>query len=448
MDANQGDRVRVELETEGGPTVLEGRVLPAAAAKHLTLKLVNGYNVSHRLDRITNLEVLEASTPHASAQTSSSGDDEDDLPHVHVIHTGGTIASKVDYATGAVTASFEPEELRANVPELAGLAKLTTTKLGNMFSDDVRPQHWNKMAASCAEAFASGARGVVITHGTDTLHHSAAALAFAFAGQGTRPAGPIVFVGSQRSSDRGSSDAAENLIAAVHWAAHGPRPTGSLGDATVIVMHASSDDGTCAVLPGVAARKMHSTRRDAFRALNGAPIAHVDVGHDGCQHRLSEAYEGGAKAMEPRPVATSPSPYRSDLNLPQLTANAWLRAEHIEALAATGPSAIILHGTGLGHLPMSDPEGDAPENKDIWKALMRASNRKMPVIVTTQCLEGPVDMNVYAKGREQQDLGILGHGLTCHADTVAVKTHYLISADLDLAEHLHADLCGENPPRL
>ena len=448
MDANQGDRVRVELETEGGPTVLEGRVLPAAAAKHLTLKLVNGYNVSHRLDRITNLEVLEASTPHASAQTSSNDDDEDDLPHVHVIHTGGTIASKVDYATGAVTASFEPEELRANVPELAGLAKLTTTKLGNMFSDDVRPQHWNKMAASCAEAFTNGARGVVITHGTDTLHHSAAALAFAFAGQGTRPAGPIAFVGSQRSSDRGSSDAAENLIAAVHWAAHGPRPTGALGDATVIVMHASSDDGLCAVLPGVAARKMHSTRRDAFRALNASPIAHVDVGHEGCQHVLADAYAEGAKQAVSRPVMTSPPPYRADLNLPQLTANAWLRAEHIEALAATGPAAIIVHGTGLGHLPMSDPAGDAPENKDIWKALMRASNRKMPIIVTTQCLEGPVDMNVYAKGREQQDLGLLGHGLTCHADAVAVKAHYLISANLGLEEHLHVDLCGENPPRL
>ena len=448
MDANQGDRVRVEVETEGGSTVIEGRVLPPVAPKHLTLKLVNGYNVSHRKDRILTIDVLESASPKASAKGLSSAVDESHLPHVHVIHTGGTIASKVDYATGAVTASFEPEELKANVPELSDLAALTTTKLGNMFSDDLRAQHWNQMAAACAEAFANGARGVVVTHGTDTLHHSAAALSFAFSGKGLRPAGPIAFVGSQRSSDRGSSDAAENLLAAVHWAAHGPRPTGELGDAAVIVMHASSDDGRCAVLPGVAARKMHSTRRDAFRALNAAPIAHVDVDHDGCRHVLSEPYAEGARNAASRDVTTSPATYRPNLNLPQLTANAWLRAEHIEALAATGPSAILIHGTGLGHLPMSDPQGDAPENKEIWKALMRASNRKMPIIVTTQCMEGPVDMNVYAKGREQQDLGLLGHGLTCHPDTVAVKAHFLISNDLALDEHLHADLCGENPPRL
>jgi len=448
MEATPGDRVRVELDTEGGTTVLEGRVLPPAAPKHLTLKLINGYNVSHRNDRILSLDVLETTAQPASTDAPLPPADESDLPSVHVIHTGGTIASKVDYTTGAVTASFEPEELRSNVPELAGMARLSTTKLGNMFSDDLRPQHWNKMAAACAEAFANGARGVVVTHGTDTLHHSAAALAFSFAGQGTRPAGPIVFVGSQRSSDRGSSDAAENLIGAVHWAAHGPRPSGSMGDATVVVMHAASDDGTCAVLPGVAARKMHSTRRDAFRALNAAPLAHIEVGHAGCQHSLSEGYAKAIEADEGRPLAESPGTYRTDLNLPQLTANAWLRAEHIEALAASGPAAIIIHGTGLGHVPMSDPEGDAPENKDMWKALMRASNRKLPLIITTQCLEGPVDMNVYAKGREQQGLDLLGHGLTCHADTAAVKVHYLLSADLSLREHLHRNLCGENPPRL
>ena len=448
MEATPGDRIRVELETEGGTTVLEGKVLPPAAPKHLTLKLINGYNVSHRNDRIVSLEVLDAGAKPSPAEASKEPVDDADLPPVHVIHTGGTIASKVDYTTGAVTASFEPDELRSNVPELARLARLSTTKLGNMFSDDLRPQHWNDMAAACADAFANGARGVVVTHGTDTLHHSAAALAFAFAGQGTRPAGSIVFVGSQRSSDRGSSDAAENLIAAVHWAGHGPRPTGDSGDASVVVMHATSDDGTCVVLPGVAARKMHSTRRDAFRALNAAPLAYIEVDHDGCAHTLNPDYASAVEGETTRPVAASPTAYRTDLNVPQLTANAWLRAEHIEALAATGPAAIIIHGTGLGHVPMSDPQGDAPENKDMWKALMRASNRKLPIVVTTQCLEGPVDMNVYAKGREQQSLDLLGHGLTCHADTVAVKVHYLLSADLSIREHLHLDMCGENPPRL
>ena len=125
-----------------------------------------------------------------------------DLPRVRLIHTGGTIASKVDYATGAVEAKFEPEEMLDAVPELAAIAQLDAVKIGNMFSDDIRPQHWNIIAAACADAFADGCRGVVVAHGTDTLHITSAALSFAFAGNGSRPAGPIVMVGSQRSSDR------------------------------------------------------------------------------------------------------------------------------------------------------------------------------------------------------------------------------------------------------
>ena len=153
----------------------------------------------------------------------------------------------MDYATGAVEAKFEPEEMLDAVPELAGIARLDAVKIGNMFSDDIRPQHWNIIAKACADAFADGCRGVVVAHGTDTLHITSAALSFAFAGSGERPAGPVVMVGSQRSSDRGSSDATENLLAAVHWAANGPLPVGEAGDSVAVVMHRSQSDGVMAV---------------------------------------------------------------------------------------------------------------------------------------------------------------------------------------------------------
>ena len=158
------------------------------------------------------------------------------------MHTGGTIASKVDYATGAVVARFEPEELVASLPELATIAQIEAVKLGNMFSDDIRPQHWNAIVQASKQAFDDGCVGVVVTHGTDTLHISSAAVGMAWAGRGGTPPGPIAFVGSQRSSDRGSSDAAENLLCAVHWAANGPKPTGTIGDATVYTVAFENGD--------------------------------------------------------------------------------------------------------------------------------------------------------------------------------------------------------------
>ena len=211
-----GKRVRMVAEGPAGSTSHEGVVLPGAAQDHITIKLVNGYNVSYPLNTVTSIDEIGDRTPN----TSSTGKVEQNqhLPKVTIIHTGGTIASKVDYATGAVIARFEPEELLSSVPEILEIANLDAVKLGNMWSDDIRPIHWNKMIDACQEAFDSGSVGVVITHGTDTLHISAAALSFAFAGNGGKPAGRIVFTGSQRSSDRASSDATENLLSAVYWA--------------------------------------------------------------------------------------------------------------------------------------------------------------------------------------------------------------------------------------
>jgi len=205
-----GERARATFATHNGEVEHSGLVLPPSAPKHITIKLDNGYNVSFPNEALVSWEPLEASaamsttTPLVATETTS-----DDLPRVRLIHTGGTIASKVDYATGAVEARFEPNELLDALPELASFARLDAVKIGNMFSDDIRPQHWNLIAAACADAFAEGCRGVVIAHGTDTLHITSAALNFAFAGKGERPAGPVAMVGSQRSSDRGSSDAAK-----------------------------------------------------------------------------------------------------------------------------------------------------------------------------------------------------------------------------------------------
>jgi len=440
---DDGSRVLIEVESHNGSTKIEGFVIPAAAAGHITIKLVNGYNASYAIDSITSLEIVENTIEKASTEQSPATKFNESLPTVRILHTGGTIASKVDYKTGAVVARFEPEELISSIPELTDIANVEAVKLGNMFSDDMRPQHWNKIIDASKQAFEDGVDGIVVTHGTDTMHYTAAALSFSWAGSGGKSPRPIAIVGSQRSSDRGSSDAAENLIAAVHWAANAPSPIGGSGDSVVVVMHTSSNDGECSVHPGIGVRKMHSTRRDAFRGINTQPLATISANNGKPSIQLSETYSAELELPITREVTTTPDKYETEIRIPQFIAGPWLVSEHIDAIMNIGCQAIVIHGTGLGHLPIDDPEGDAPENTLVWRSLTRAINREVPVVIVNQCISGPIDMNVYSKGRKQMQMGILGHGIIAPPETVVAKLHWALSKGEDISSIIAADLCGE-----
>ena len=163
-----GQKVQIEVDGHNGKTTHQGVILHPAASNHLTIKLDNGYNASYTIDEIVSIQVI-GKIKEESVGAYSELEFNDQLPRVRIIHTGGTIASKVDYKTGAVVAKFEPEELVNTIPELAQIANIDAVKLGNMFSDDIRCQHWNKMIDATKQAFDEGCNGVVITHGTDTL---------------------------------------------------------------------------------------------------------------------------------------------------------------------------------------------------------------------------------------------------------------------------------------
>ena len=428
-----GKRVKIIAQSPSGSTTHQGVVLPGAAPDHLTIKLANGYNVSYPLDDVESIEELEDSKSIQKGEFVI--EQNQDLPKVTIIHTGGTIASKVDYTTGAVIARFEPEELLASVPEILEIANIDAIKLGNMWADDIRPIHWNMMIDACQNAFDSGSVGVVITHGTDTLHISASALSFAFAGNGGKPAGRIVFTGSQRSSDRASSDATENLLSAVYWAANGPEVTG-LGDAAVTVMHAGSGDGVCAVSPGVAVRKMHSTRRNAFQMVNGERISEITINRSGLSHT--------PVSLTSEREISAPTKYDTNIKIAQFMAGPHLYKDLLDSAISYGYSAVIIHGTGLGHLPIENPNGDAPENEELYNTIKSC---QIPIIIANQCINGPVDLNVYSKGRNQQDIGVLGHGGTSSPEALLVKVHWALSNGKDLSI-LSENLCGENQPTL
>ena len=432
---NHGDRVRIVASTPEGSVTHEGILLAPATVGHITVKLDNGYNVTFLETEIT--EMTRITVQAIEEQTFDTNPSEDlDLPEVWILHTGGTIASKVDYVTGAVAARFEPEELLDTVPELSQHARIRAKKLGNMWSDDIRARHWNAMMTETKRAFDAGAAGVVITHGTDTMHYSAAAAAFSWAGSGKRPPGRIVFTGSQRSSDRGSTDGTENLLAAVHWAAHGPEVTGENGDAAVIIMHADSDDGVCAVLPGCAARKFHSSRRNAFQTINSEPLGMVHVGRTGNCTIETDAI------VPTREITQDPILYNESTRILQLMAGAHMFADQIEL--AHHYDAILFHGTGLGHLPIEDPNDDSPENVAMREAISSYCSQGGIAVMTTLCIHGPVHLDVYSKGREQQELGILGNHATLGPDAALIKLHFLLSSGQDIKAGWATNLCGEN----
>ncbi len=436
-----GTPVKIVVKTWSGEDSHEGLALPAAGPNLVTLKLVNGYNISFPESYILSIELLEE-VQMVEEEVPEIIPQDESLPLVYLIHTGGTIASKVDYKTGAVTARFEPNELLDAVPELRSIARIRAVKLGNMWSDDIRPRHWNKMLESTAQAFAEGAVGVVITHGTDTLHYSAAAMSYGWAGQGGRPPGRIVLSGSQRSPDRGSSDAAENLIAAVHWAANGPEPSG-YRDSSVVILHADSSDGKCAVLPGCATRKYHSSRRDAFKSINQDALAYVLVDRSGPSIEMCEA-----EVSDARVEAIAPKLFDENVRIAEFVAGAHLQPDLVQAAADAGYDAMYFHGTGLGHLPIENPENDSPENLKLRLTIEDYCNSGGIAVITTQTIHGPIHLDVYSKGRDQQEIGIIGHGSLCPPSSGLVKLHHLLSRDggrETVSSGWLEDLCGENP---
>ena len=436
-----GTLVQLIVKTWSGDGVYKGLVLPNSGPNLVTIKLQNGYNISFPESYIKSFEILPKS-PEIAVVSDNDHIQDKKLPLIYLIHTGGTIASKVDYRTGAVSATFEPNDLLDSIPEIKEIAQIKVLKLGNMWSDDLRPRHWNKMLKATEKAFSDGAKGVVITHGTDTLHLSAAAMAYGWSGNGQRPPGRIVLTGSQRSPDRGSSDAAENIIASVMWAANGPQTSG-YRDTSVVILHAKSSDGNCVVLPGCASRKFHSSRRNAFQSINQDPLAYITINKKEITIKMSDF-----EPFEARFESSKPSLFDEKIKIAEFIAGPHLQESLVQSAIKLDFNALLFHGTGLGHLPISDPEDDSIENIKLRTILEDYCNQGGIAVVVAQTVHGPVNMDVYSKGRQQQEIGILGHKSFCPPGSALVKLHYLLSTNKEIEsvkDKWTLDLVGENP---
>jgi glutamyl-tRNA(Gln) amidotransferase subunit D len=374
-----GITVWCELRAETTRGRFEGLVLPRSETSdelHLVLKLDSGYNIGIRHDTILSLEKTGYREAHYQIPEREFPRDPAN-PSVKLLGTGGTIASRLDYRTGAVIPAFSPGELYGSVPELADICNLHTEKLFGVFSENMGPEQYLVLAEKIGDAIREGYDGIMVGHGTDTMHHTAAALSFMV----QRPPVPIIMVGSQRSSDRPSSDAAQNLINAAWAAGHGPIAE------VLVCMFGPTSDLYNLLHRGTRVRKMHSSVRSTFRTVGDIPVGMVEKG------RVTPLTEDWLPRRQDRDVLVQPA---YDERVTMVYYYPGMQPDVIDALVERGYRGIIIAGTGLGHV-----------NRLIYPALERASAAGVHLYMTLQTLWGYVQMHVYETGREILELGVV-----------------------------------------
>ena len=368
----------VRLVNDAG-SVFEGVILPRSETlddEHVVVKMKNGYNVGVHIDRVASV------TPVGYKEAVYKIPEKEfpfrpDLPRVTLLGTGGTIASRLDYRTGAVIPAFTPGELYGAVPELADICNLTTRKLFGVFSENMAAEQYLVLARDIGDEIAAGVDGIVIGLGTEKMGHTAAILSFMVQNSPV----PIVLVGSQRSSDRPSSDAALNLIHAVRAAAYGDIAE------VVISMFGPTSDRYGLLHRGTRCRKMHSSYRNTFRTVGDIPLAMVS--RDDFVY-LTDDY----LKRDPARRVTIDAVYDDRTTI--LYYYPGMRPDLVDALLEKGYRGIVIAGTGLGHV-----------NKPLYPALRRAVADGVHVVMTVQTLWGYTQMYVYDTGRDLLDIGVV-----------------------------------------
>lgn len=403
------------------------------------LKLGSGYNIGIAKVNISSSSEIEKKSGKGAKDSKSPSEKIND-PEILIMHTGGTIASKVDYTTGAVNTKFTPDEMLDLFPELRNMARIDSKLIRNMWSDDMRLEHYNILAREIEKATEiKSLKGIILTHGTDTLHYTSSALSFMF----ERLPFPVVIVGSQRSSDRPSSDAALNLLSAAFFISkfneHNLK-------GVFVCMHESSNDSSCVILPPQNIRKLHSSRRDAFKCVNCGPLAKVNFEHKkieliAAKNNIPEDNSADGETNHAK-EKTGLKLFNPDIKVGILKSRPGLYPEEFKVYEKF--DGLILEGTGLGHFPIEQIDDETKLNKKIFDEIKKIASNKV-VCMTTQTVFGRVNLNVYSPGRLLKDAGVLGHNLDMISETAYIKLSWLLSNyTLEEAKKLYSqNLRGE-----
>lgn len=378
---------------------------------YIVLKLSSGYNVGVNIESST-IELVEKGDKPKIGYEGEPIVKDPNKDNISIISTGGTVSSIIDYKTGAVHPAFTAEDLLRANPELLDLANYDVKALYNILSENMKPEYWAKAAKSIADDISDDVDGVVIAHGTDTMHYTSAALSFML-----KTPVPIVITGAQRSSDRPSTDAFLNLFNSVGAA------KSDIAEVTVC-MHDTLNDGICALHKGTKVRKMHTSRRDTFRSIDSKPIATLK---DAKVTNINLPYnKRGENELELNTDVESKVALIK--SFPGITED--LINYHIDK----GFKGLVIEGTGLGHVP-----------DYLVEPLQRANDEKIPIVMTSQCLYGTVNMNVYSTGRLLVDAGVIS-GMDMTPETAYVKLAWTLGQTdklEDIKDIIQTNIAGE-----
>ncbi|HIQ49848.1 MAG TPA: Glu-tRNA(Gln) amidotransferase subunit GatD [Nanoarchaeota archaeon] len=370
-----GDKIIVEKNGKEYKGILMPRTF--YNPEILVLKLENGYNIGIAWDENIKIKLVSkfekpCKKPEEKAECKNEN-------AISILLTGGTIASKVDYRTGGVTPIMDANELIGAIPEIKDISEIKSRVIMQVFSENMNFDCYEKMIKEIEKEIKQGCEGIIIAHGTDTMHYSSAAISFAFQNLGI----PLIFVGAQRSSDRGSSDAAINLISACIFAKH------SNVSGVFVCMHESISDYTCAIHLGTRVRKLHTSRRDAFKTVNAKPVARVFWREKKIEWIEKDCVKEKNKERE---LKIYP---KFERKVALIKIHPGFNPELIEFLLEKGYKGIVLEGTGLGHAP-----------DYTFDAIKQACEQAI-VCMTSQCIFGRINMKVYSTGRDLLKFGVI-----------------------------------------
>lgn len=370
------------------------------------IKLKSGYNIGLSHDQCRFIS-------HSESEERETGDfiQNPDLPLVSIISTGGTIASRIDYRTGAVTSQCEAKDILQAIPGLAEIGRFRTLPLRNILSENMTPAIWQELAHAVYDEIQKGAEGIIVTHGTDTMAYSAAAVSFM-----VQSPVPVVFVGSQRSADRPSSDNVMNGICAATAA------LSDLGE-VVVVMHETTNDDRCTIIRGTRVRKMHTSARNAFVSLGTDPLGYIDYPS---QNMIIHSH---AVRRNERPAELHD---RLESKCGLLSYHPGLPPEILKGFV--GYKGLVIAGTGLGHV-----------STDWIPAIRSLIQDGMLIVMTSQCLHGRVCDRVYDTGRDLMGAGVI-EGEDMLPEVALVKLMWVLGNSDSISEatqKMRTNLVGE-----
>ncbi len=411
---NFGDYVELKVK---GKTV-RGILLPSYEEKTILIKLDSGYNIGFRKEDVEMKKIKTRKEETAEFKLKQNPK----LPSISFVITGGTISSRLDYETGGVKWLMRPEQLFALSPKLLEVVNIRKIERPFMIaSENMSAQHWQKIAGIASKLLNEKENeGLIITHGTDTLHFTSAALSFMLRDLNK----PLCLTYSQRSIDRGSSDAVLNLLCA------GRAALSEIAE-VMLVGHATSSDNYCHAIRGTKVRKMHTSRRDTFKAINEPPLAKVYA--DGKLEILNKEYKKKDKSKQ----VNEDTAFEEKVALIKYYPGA--SPEILNFLVDKKYKGVVIEGTGLGHVATEE------SSKNWLPAIKRAIEQEVVVAISAQTLFGRLQPLVYAPGRKLAELGVI-HTEDMLPEVAYVKLGWILGHTQNAKEVKHlmlTNIAGE-----